>query len=116
MADLERAVRDVDAVLDDVYRAHAQGQPAEDILDTFLGTLECWLTLTGIAEVNLLFDRVDLARAPGSLGLLLLATTRLTREHFARRDAFVNRLRAWLIGRDGRTERAVDDVLRGLRE
>ena len=106
----------VDDLLDAVYGAHARGDRGKDVLDAFLDTFERWQNRDGVPRVDLLFERVDLDRAPDSLGVLLLATTRLTRGHFARRVAFVERLRAWLIGRAGRTERSVDAMLRGLRE
>ena len=106
----------VDDLLKRAYQRYAQGMPSTDLLDAFLDTYERWLTMEGIARVNLLFDSVDLDRAPESLGILLLATTRLTRAHFARRDSFVERLSHWLIGRAGRTAQDVDAMLRGLRE
>lgn len=106
----------VDALLDAVYQAHARGERSTDVLEPFLDSIEPWLTREGVARVDLLLDRLDLDRAPESLGILLLATTRLTRAHFVRRDAFVERLRRWLVGRAGRTEQDVDRMLRGLRE
>jgi hypothetical protein len=106
----------VKLLLDAVYRAHAHGVPPEEAADAFLDTFERWLTPAGIAKVDLVFDRVDLDRAPGSLGLLLLATTRLTRAHFARREAFLERLAGWLLGRSGRTAEDVEAMLQGLRE
>jgi hypothetical protein len=120
IADLEASRRSdpeqVDDLLNVTCEAHARGARSRDVLDAFLDTFERWLTPEGVARVEMLFDRVDLDRAPDSLGVLLLATTRLTRDHFARREAFVERLRRWLIGRAGRTERDVDVLLRGLRE
>lgn len=109
-------VEQVDDLLKGAYQALAQGVRSRDVLDRFLDTFERWLTRDGVARVNLLFDRVDLGRAPESLGILLLATTRLTRENFVRRKAFVQLLSSWLIGRSGRTEEDVDSMLRGLRE
>jgi hypothetical protein len=106
----------VDELLNTVYRAHTCGERSRDVLDSFLDTFERWLTPAGIAKVDLLFDRVTLDRAPESLGILLLSTTRLTRGSFARRDAFVERYRAWLVGRSGRTSEDVDALLAGLRE
>lgn len=106
----------VDDLLNRAYQAYAQGVRSRDLLDAFLDTFEGWLTTEGVVRVNLLFDRVDLDRAPESLGILLLATTRLTRAHFTRRDSFVERLSHWLIGRSGRTEEDVEAMLRGLRE
>jgi hypothetical protein len=104
----------VDDVLAAVYRGHAAGSDSEDVIDPFLDTFEGWLSPDGVAKVDLLFDRVDLDRAPASLGIVLLATTRLTRTRFAHREAFVERLRAWLVGREGRTAKQVDTMLRGL--
>jgi hypothetical protein len=106
----------ISAILDALYAAHARGERSRDALGPFLDAFERWLTPDGTAKVEALFDRVELDRAPESLGILLLASTRLTRAHFARRAAFVERLRGWLVGRAGRTERSVDDMLRGLRE
>jgi hypothetical protein len=107
---------EVDDLLETVYRAHARGDRGRDVLNAFLDTFERWQNRDGVPKVDLLFERVDLHQAPDSLGVLLLATTRLTRGHFACRAGFVERLRAWLIGRAGRTERGVDALLRGLRE
>jgi hypothetical protein len=98
----------VDDLLEMVYQAQARGDQGRDVLDAFLDRFERWQNRDGVPKVDLLFDRVVLDRAPESLGILLLATTRLTREHFARRAAFVERLRVWLIGRAGRTEQRVD--------
>jgi hypothetical protein len=106
----------VDDLLGTVYRAHAKGERAKDVLDPFLDTFERWLCLDGVLKVDILFARVDLERAPASLGILLLSTTRVTRESFARRAEFIERLRGFLVGREGRTERSVDNMLRGLRE
>lgn len=106
----------VDLLLAAAYRDHACGEPVEETADAFLDTFERWLTPAGIAKVDLTFDRLDLDRAPGSLGLLLLAMTRLTRESFARREAFHERLAGWLLGRAGRSAEDVEAVLRGLRE
>lgn len=104
----------VNALLAAVYHAHAQGRPSTDVLDEFLDTFERWLTRDGIPKVDLLFTQVELDRAPEPLGLLLLAMTRLTREHFQCRDAFVERLHRWLVGRSGRTQQDVEKILRGL--
>lgn len=106
----------VDDLLEAVYRAHSRGERPRDVLDTFLDTFERWLTPDGVAKVDALFDRIDLDRAPESAGIVLLATTRLTRAHFQRRDAFIGRLKGWLLGRSGRTEMDVETILRGLRE
>jgi len=106
----------VDDLLRVAYEAHARGVRSRAVLDALLDTFERWLTPDGVARVDLLFDHVDLDRAPESLGILLLATTRLTRAHFAHREPFVERLRKWLIGRSRRTEQDVDNMLRGLRE
>ncbi|MRG93539.1 hypothetical protein [Polyangium spumosum] len=120
IASVESAIReDADQVtdlLDAVYEAHAKGTRARDVLDTFLDTFEGWLTADGAANVDQLFERLDLDRAPESMGILLLATTRLTRAHFMEREPFITRLTRWLVGRAGRTERDVDNMLRGLRE
>jgi hypothetical protein len=105
----------VEDLLATVYRAHAQGHPSREVLDTLLDTFERWLTRDGVRKVDRLFEQVDLDRAPEALGLLLLATTRLTRENFARREAFVERLGRWLVGRSGRSQQDVDNILRGLR-
>lgn len=112
----ESDAEQVDDLLKLTYEALARGVRSRDVADAFLDTFDRWLTRDGVARVDLLFDRVDLDRAPESLGILLLATTRLTREHFARREAFFQRLSGWFIGRSGRTERDVDIMLRGLRE
>jgi hypothetical protein len=106
----------VDDLLATIYAAHARGERGTEVLDVFLDTFERWRNREGATRVDLLFDRVALDRAPDSLGILLLATTRLSREHFARRAAFAERLRAWLVGRAGRTGRSVDAMLRGLLE
>lgn len=106
----------VDELLKVAYDATARGVPSRDVLDAVLDTFEDWLKPDRVARVDLLFDRVDLDRAPESLGILLLATTRLTRASFARREAFIQRLRSWFVGRSGRTEQDVDSMLRGLRE
>jgi hypothetical protein len=106
----------VDDYLDAIYGAHARGDRSRDVLDGLLDTLERWLTQDGIAKVDRLFDRIELDRAPESAGILLLATTRLTRAHFHRRDAFIERFQRWLVGRAGRTEEDVATILRGLRE
>jgi hypothetical protein len=106
----------VDDLLHVVYQAHARGEPSGDVLDALLDTFEPWLAPDGIVRVDTLFDHLDLDRAPEAAGILLLATTRLTRAHFARREAFIARLDRWLVGRSGRTQRDVDNLLRGLRE
>lgn len=103
-------------LMERVYAAHDRGAPAPAIGDIFLDTLETWLMPSGIAKVDLVFDHLDLDRVPGSIGVLLLASTRLTRAAFARRDAFVDRFARWLLGRDGRTSEDVEAMLRGLRE
>ncbi len=109
-------VEQVDDLLKGAYQKYAQGVRSRDLLDTLLDTFERWLTVEGVARVDLLFCRVDLDRAPESLGILLLATTRLTRAHFTRRDSFFERLSRWLVGRSGRTAQDVEAMLRGLRE
>jgi hypothetical protein len=106
----------VDDLLDAVYRSHAQGERSKRVLDAFLDTFERWQNPAGVPRIELLFARVDLARAPEATGLLLLATTRLTRTQFVNREAFIERLRGFLVGRGGRTEQQVDGLLRGLRE
>lgn len=106
----------VDDLLDVAYQSHARGRRSSDALDVFLDTFERWLTRDGVGKVDMLFDRLDLDRVPESLGILLLATTRLTRAHFTRRDAFLERLGRWLVGRSGRTKQHVDNMLRGLRD
>lgn len=106
----------VDDLLDVVYRAHARGEDSVDVLDVLLDTIEPWLSRDGVARMDLLLDHVDLDRAPESFGVLLLATTRLTRAHFVRRDAFIERLRRWLVGRSGRREQDVDQMLQRLRQ
>ncbi|HVK64007.1 MAG TPA: hypothetical protein VM694_06020 [Polyangium sp.] len=120
IASLASAAKDdagqVTDLLDAVYDAHSKGARSRDMLDTFLDTFEGWLTAEGAAKVDLLFERLDLDRAPESMGILLLATTRLTRAHFTQRDSFLSRLTRWLVGRSGRTERDVETMLRGLRE
>jgi hypothetical protein len=110
----QTAEQQVDGLLATVYEAHGGGQPGDAILDAFLDPYETWQRPEGVARIDLLFDRLALERAPESLGLLLLATTRLTRHHFVRRAAFVERLRAFLVGRGGRTERDVEKILQGL--
>jgi len=120
IAELESAQKSdeqqVDDLLDTVYQAQARGERSREVLDAFLDTLERWQNREGAPRIDRLFERVELERAPESLGILLLATTRLTRGHFARREAFIDRLRSFLIGRAGRSERRIDDILRGLRE
>jgi hypothetical protein len=106
----------VDRLLDTLYAAKTQGGPSTAVLDAFLDTFETWLAPEGIAKVDELFLRVDLNRAPDALGILLLATTRLTRNHFVERDAFLERLAKWLVGRNGRTPEDVNKMLLGLRE
>lgn len=110
------AAEQVDDFLGAIYEAHARGDRSRDVLDRLLDTLERWLTPDGIARVDMLFDRIELDRAPESAGILLLATTRLTRAHFHRRDAFIERFQRWLVGRAGRTEDDVDTILQGLKE
>lgn len=112
----ETDAEQVGDLLKRTYEAHEQGGGFKEVLDALLDTFDRWLNVDGIARVDLLFDRVDLDRAPESLGILLLASTRLTRAYFARREAFVQRLTSWLIGRSGRTEQDVERMLRGLRE
>ncbi len=104
----------VDDLLEALYLGRAKAGRSREVLEAFLDTFERWLNRDGVAKVDMLFERVVLDRAPDSLGILLLATTRLTREHFGRRDTFIERLRGWLVGRAGRTERDVDNMLRGL--
>jgi len=106
----------VDTLLHTLYGAQMQGEPSADVLDGFLDTFETWLAPEGVPKVDLLFSRVDLNRAPEALGILLLATTRLTRSHFSERNAFVERLANWLVGRNGRTPEHVEKMLEGLRE
>jgi len=108
-------VAQVEDLLESVYRSHAQGERATELLDTFLDTFEGWLTPEGVAKVDMLFERIDLDRVPESMGTLILATTRLTCGHFQKRDAFIERLATWLVGRSGRTEQDVENMLRGLR-
>jgi len=105
----------VDKLLETLYAAHARAEPSAETLDPFLDTFETWLIPSGVAKVDMLFSRVDLDRVPQSLGVLLLATTRLTRNHFAVREAFCERLAKWLVGRDGRTAEQVEKMLEGLR-
>lgn len=114
-ASLSTDTEQVDALLASAYRWHREGKPGKEILRAFLDTFELWLTEAGKAKVDLVFDGVDLERLPPSLGLLLLASTRLTRDHFTRREAYCERLRRALIGKDGRNERQVEAMLRGLR-
>jgi len=106
----------VEGLLDALYAAQSQGQSSTDALDAFLDTFETWLTPEGLVKVNMLFSRVDLNRAPEALGILLLATTRLTRSHFVERDAFLDRFAQWLVGCNGRTSEYVCQLLVGLRE
>jgi hypothetical protein len=107
---------EIDTLLESVYRAHEAGEPSEDLLDTFLDTFESFLTPQGVEKADLVFDRVELDRAPDATGILLLATTRLTRAHFKRREPFLARLERWFTGRDGRRPEDVERMLRGLRE
>lgn len=106
----------VDGLLERLYAAQSRGEPSSEALDAFLDTFETWLASEGLAKVDGLFSRVDLDRAPEALGILLLATTRLTRSHFVERDAFLERLASWLVGRNGRTPEDVNKMLEGLRE
>jgi hypothetical protein len=99
-----------------LYASREHREPDADALSVFFDTFEGWLTAKGVAKVDLVFDRVDLDRVPPTLGILLLAMTRLTRDSFKRRAPFIERLRTWLIGRDGRTAQDVDNMLQGLRE
>ncbi len=97
-----------------VLLRHGESQWNQENL--FTGWKDVDLTAKGVAKVDLVFDTVDLDRVPPTLGILLLAMTRLARDSFERRAPFIERLRTWLIGRDGRTARDVDDMLRGLQE
>lgn len=105
----------VEELLASVYQAHQRAEPTAQTAGAFLDAFDRWLTPAGVAKVDRLFDRVDLDRVPGSVGVLLLAATRLTRAHFTRREAFLERFAAWLLGRDGRTREDVDAMLQGLR-
>lgn len=110
---------DADRVLELLAALYANREhrtPDADALSIFFDTFEGWLTAKGVAKVDLVFDSVDLDRVPPTLGVLLLAMTRLTRDSFHRRAPFIERLRTWLIGRDGRTAQDVDNMLGGLRE
>lgn len=106
---------EVSRALDEVYRGHVDGRAAEEVLDAFLDHVHPWLTPRGVPRIDRLFETLDLARAPESLGVLLLAITRLTRQHFSRRGDFVDRFAAFLTGRGGRSAAQVEAVLRGLR-
>lgn len=106
---------EVSRALDEAYRGHADGHAAEEVLDAFLDHVQPWLTPRGVPRIDRLFETLDLARAPESLGVLLLAITRLTRQHFSRRGDFVDRFAAFLMGRGGRTAAQVEAMLRGLR-
>lgn len=105
----------VDRLLNVVYRLHADGRTADDVLDSFHDAVAPWLSPAGVRRVDLLFDSVDVARAPEALGVLLLTITRLTRHHFPRRDGFLERFAASLTGRGNRTAAQVEALLRGLR-
>lgn len=106
----------VEDLLAELYANHGHERRGANAMDDFLDTFEGWLNRGGVARVDMLFDRIDLDRAPPPLSILLLAMTRLTRACFTRRDPFLARLSGWLIGRDGRTAQDVDNMLRGLRE
>lgn len=106
----------VDGLLSALYAAQTRGELSTVALDAFLDTFETWLNPVGVGKVDLLFLRVDLNRAPESLGILLLASTRLTRSHFLERNAFIERLAKWLVGRNARTPEHVNKMLEGLRE
>lgn len=114
-AEARRDDDEVSRTLDEVYRRHDDGRPAEEVLRAFHERVKPWLSSLGVRRVDHLFDVIDLARAPESLGVLLLAITRLTRQHFARRNDFVVRFASFLTGRGGRTAAQVEAVLRGLR-
>ena len=103
-------------LLEALYTSRGHRTSDTEALSVFFDTFEGWLTAKGVAKVDLVFDTVDLDRVPPTLGILLLAMTRLARDSFERRAPFIERLRTWLIGRDGRTARDVDDMLRGLQE
>ncbi len=106
----------VETLLQSVYRAHGKGEHSKAVLGLFFDTVQTWLKLEGIAKMERLFEQIDLDRVPESLGIVLLATTRLTAEHFQQREAFFTRLTAWFCGRGGRTSNDVDVMLRGLRQ
>ncbi len=112
----ERDAQEASRLLDEAYRSHERGAEDEDVLEAFLDGLESWLTPRGARRVDVVFDRIELDRAPESLGLLLLATTRRTRHHFSHRAPFIERLAVFLIGRAGRTLTQVEAMLQGLRE
>lgn len=103
----------VAALLEDTYRGHAAGTPNVDTINNFLDVFATWLTPDKVKMVDTVFDQIDLVRVPGSLCLLLLSSTRLTRDHFARRESFIERVKVWLRS-NGRNEQQVDSIMRGL--
>ncbi len=103
----------VAALLEDAYASRAAGNQNADTNDRFLDVFTTWLTPDKVELVDMVFDQIDLDRVPESLGLLLLTVTRLTREHFARRDHFIKRVET-MLRNNGRNERQVDSVMRGL--
>ncbi len=105
----------VEQVLEALYAAHSRGESSTETMDGFLDTFETWLNPRGITKVDQVFSAFDLNRAPEALGIVLLATTRLTKTHFKQRDGFLERLTKWLVGRDGRTPEQVAKMLEGLR-
>lgn len=84
-------------------------------LDKFADDFGSWLTPGRIPLVDMLFDGVDLDYGHEAIGILMLAMTRLTAEHFSRREAFIKRFTTWLTGRGGRSDRDVARLFEGLK-
>lgn len=112
MSEDEEVVRNLLGV---IYQITQRGDDRAEIGDQFLRLFDTWLARDGVGRVDLLFDQLDLDRVPASLGVLALVVTRAHRDDFARREAFVAKLRGRLEGiDDGRTVEQVDRILEGL--